>query len=49
MRNPRPFPYRREADVYTWLREAGNVITFLMEYENYTFQEALSPLADRPA
>ena len=25
----------------------GNVITFLMEYENYTFQEALSSLADR--
>ena len=25
----------------------GNVITFLMEYENYTFQEALKVLADR--
>ena len=25
----------------------GNVITFLMEYENYTFHEALSSLADR--
>ncbi|MCI8466512.1 MAG: DNA primase [Lachnospiraceae bacterium] len=25
----------------------GNVITFLMEYENYTFQEALETLADR--
>ena len=25
----------------------GNVITFLMEYENYTFQEALQSLADR--
>ena len=25
----------------------GNVITFLMEYENYTFQEALSSMADR--
>ncbi len=25
----------------------GNVITFVMEYENYTFQEALSHLADR--
>lgn len=25
----------------------GNVITFLMEYENYTFQEALLSLADR--
>ncbi len=25
----------------------GNVITFLMEYENYTFQEALEALADR--
>lgn len=25
----------------------GNVITFLMEYENYTFQEAVKVLADR--
>ena len=25
----------------------GNVFTFLMEYENYTFQEALKYLADR--
>ena len=25
----------------------GNVFTFLMEYENYTFQEALKFLADR--
>ena len=25
----------------------GNVLTFVMEYENYTFQEALSHLADR--
>jgi DNA primase len=25
----------------------GNVITFLMEYENYTFREALEALADR--
>ena len=25
----------------------GNVITFLMEYENYTFQEAIKVLADR--
>lgn len=25
----------------------GNVITFLMEYENYTFQEAFKALADR--
>ena len=25
----------------------GNVITFLMEYENYTFKEALTWLADR--
>ena len=25
----------------------GNVITFLMEYENFTFQEALQSLADR--
>lgn len=25
----------------------GNVITFLMEYENYTFQEAVKALADR--
>ncbi len=25
----------------------GNVITFLMQYENYTFQEALKVLADR--
>ena len=25
----------------------GNVITFVMEYENYTFQEALQSLADR--
>jgi len=25
----------------------GNVITFLMEYENYTFQEAVRALADR--
>ena len=25
----------------------GNVITFLMEYENYSFQEALKVLADR--
>ena len=25
----------------------GNVITFLMEYENFTFQEALESLADR--
>ena len=25
----------------------GNVITFLMEYENATFQEALKTLADR--
>lgn len=25
----------------------GNVITFIMEYENYTFQEALSYLAER--
>ena len=25
----------------------GNVFTFIMEYENYTFQEALSSLADR--
>ena len=25
----------------------GNVITFLMEYENYTFAEALKVLADR--
>ena len=25
----------------------GNVITFLMEYENYTFSEALKVLADR--
>ena len=25
----------------------GNVITFLMEYENYTFPEALKALADR--
>ena len=26
---------------------SGNVITFVMEYENYTFQEALQSLADR--
>ena len=25
----------------------GNVITFVMEYENYTFMEALQMLADR--
>ena len=25
----------------------GNVITFVMEYENYTFPEALKYLADR--
>ena len=25
----------------------GNVLTFVMEYENYTFQEALQSLADR--
>ena len=25
----------------------GNVITFLMEYENYSFQEAVKVLADR--
>ena len=25
----------------------GNVITFIMQYENYTFQEALQMLADR--
>ena len=25
----------------------GNVITFLMDYENYTFPEALKVLADR--
>mgnify|MGYP005845961965 CR=1 FL=1 len=25
----------------------GNVLTFVMEYENYTFQEALTALADR--
>ena len=25
----------------------GNVITFVMEYENYTFQEAVKMLADR--
>lgn len=27
--------------------KSGNVITFVMEYENYTFQEALKLLADR--
>lgn len=27
--------------------KGGNVITFLMDYENYTFQEALEHLADR--
>lgn len=27
--------------------EGGNVITFIMKYENYTFQEALKYLADR--
>ncbi|MCR5420331.1 MAG: DNA primase [Lachnospiraceae bacterium] len=27
--------------------KSGNVITFIMEYENYTFQEALKYLADR--
>ena len=27
--------------------EGGNVITFLMKYENYSFQEALKVLADR--
>ena len=27
--------------------KSGNVITFIMEYENYTFQEALKLLADR--
>jgi DNA primase len=27
--------------------EGGNVITFVMKYENYTFQEALKLLADR--
>ncbi len=27
--------------------EGGNVLTFLMKYENYTFQEALQVLADR--
>ena len=28
-------------------RAGGNVLTFVMEYENYTFQEALQSLADR--
>ena len=27
--------------------KSGNVITFIMEYENYTFPEALKLLADR--
>ena len=27
--------------------KGGNVISFLMDYENYTFQEALQALADR--
>ena len=27
--------------------EGGNVLTFLMKYENYSFQEALKVLADR--
>ena len=28
---------------------SGNVITFVMEYENYTFPEAVKMLADRAA
>ena len=30
-----------------WCGAGGNVITFVMEYENYTFPEALKVLADR--
>ena len=49
MKNLRLFPYHRESSCITvsaagW---AANVITFVMEYENYTFLEAVKYLADK--
>lgn len=43
------FSVSREKQMYYCFGcgRGGNVFTFLMEYENYTFQEAISHLADR--
>ena len=43
------FSVSREKQMYYCFGcgEGGNVFTFLMEYENYSFQEALKYLADR--
>ena len=49
MKNHLPFPFLREnrCIIAFGCGAGGNVLTFVMEYENYTFQEALQSLADR--
>ena len=49
MRNRRPFPCHRRKQMYHCFGcgVSGNVITFVMEYENYSFREAVEMLADR--
>ena len=49
MKNRLPFPFLRANQMYYCFGcgAGGNVLTFVMEYENYTFQEALTALADR--
>ena len=49
MKNLRLFPYHRAKQLYHCFGcgVGGNVITFVMEYENYTFLEAVKYLADK--
>lgn len=48
-KSPLPFPSARQKQMILLFRggAGGNVFTFLMEYENYSFVEALRYLADR--
>ena len=49
MKKQAPFPCRRTSRCITasGCGAGGNVFTFLMEYENFTFGEAMEALADR--
>lgn len=49
MKNHHRFPFHPRSRCITasGAGAGGNVITFVMEYENYTFPEALKVLADR--
>ena len=49
MKNPLPFPYlpASRCIIVSVAERGGNVFTFLMEYENYSFPEAVKTLAQR--